>query len=416
LALCGAVTVAEMATALPRSGGDYVFVREAYGRGTAFVCGWGTFVLGFAAPTAVVSRLALGYLTSPYAPFLNANLPTAVAERVVPIGATLLILGVALVHTLGHKQSAWLQVTATIIKAAILVAIAVGGILFGTGDWNHLNAGHWPQGAEWTPLAIGLIYVGYAYAGWNAAAYMAGEIKDPNRLLPRCLIGGAVTVILLYVLVNLAYVYALNPAWMTSLKFPDNFREISQVAETATAAMFGRDAANVVATALGLSLVASVSAYVLTGPRVAFAMARDRAFPPFAGRLHPTRETPALATWTQAAIAIVMVWSGSFLELLNFTSAGLAVLMGLTVVAIFPIRRRADLPHPYRMPLYPLPPVLFLLLTTWTVGYAVYDEMFGREPKLPGPVLLSLITIAVAIPLSQLIARPAETAAPPPGR
>jgi len=398
LAACGALTVAELATALPRSGGDYVFVRTAFGRGAGFVSGWATFTLGFAAPTAVIAHLALTYLTAPFAEPLSAVLPAWAAENRVPVGATLLILVVAAVHTRGHHHSSRLQVAATVTTAVVLVAIAVGGILFGRGDWNHLSAGGWPTGSQWLALAIGLIYVGYAYAGWNAAAYLGGEIRDPARLLPRCLVGGTLTVVVLYLLVNLAYVYALDPVEMTG-KPKD---EVGQVAGLATAALFGPGAGNLISVALGLALVSTVSAYLLTGPRVAFAMARDRVFPAFAGRLHPTRGTPAAATFTQAAIAVGLLWSGTFEELLKYASVGLATLAGLTVASVFPLRRRAGLEHPYRLPLYPLPPLFFLLLTAWAVAYTVYEEVaFGG--KLPGPAVLSLLTLLVGVPLSRLL-------------
>lgn len=393
LALCGAVTVAELATALPRSGGDYVFVREAYGRGAGFVSGWATFTLGFAAPTAVIANLAVTYLTAPYA----AVLPSWLAGKVVPLGATVLIVVIGFVHTLGHRHSSRLQTVATVTTAVVLVAIALGGILFGRGDWNHFSAGGWPTGPQWPALAKGLIYVGYAYAGWNAAAYLAGEIRDPARLLPRCLIGGAATVIVLYLLVNAAYVYALDPVEMT--RQPEE--EVKRVAELAADALFGRSAADLIAGGLGLALVGTVSAYLLTGPRVAFAMARDRAFPAYAGRLHPTRGTPAAATLTQAAITVGLIWSGSFEELLDYAAVGLAVLSGLTVASVFPLRRRAGLAHPYRLPLYPLPPVVYLLLIVWTVGYTVYQEVDGG--KLPGPAVLSLLTLLVGLPLSRLL-------------
>jgi APA family basic amino acid/polyamine antiporter len=412
LALCGGVTVAELATALPRSGGDYVFVREGYGRAAAFVSGWATFIIGFAAPTALVAHQAIGYLTSPFMqPLADAigQRPEVISETVIAVGATLLIFGVAAIHTLGHRHSARFQVTATCIKVAILLTLAVGGILIGRGDWHHFAASQWPRGSgEWSALAVGLIYVGYAYAGWNGAAYLAGEIRNPAKLLPRCLLGGALTVIALYLLVNLMYVYALDPAAMTSLSYtnPEQADQIKRVAETATVAMFGRDVANVFTVIIGASLVASVSAYVLTGPRVAFAMARDGVFPGYAGRLHPTRETPALATWTQAALVTLFLWSGTFKQLLDYTAVGLAVAAGLTVASIFPIRRRADLPHPFRMPLYPLPPLAFLILTAWTVGYTLYKEVVLDDTKFPGPAVLSLVTLALGLPLSLLFRPP----------
>ncbi|MBX9628004.1 MAG: APC family permease [Gemmataceae bacterium] len=385
LAVCGALTVAELATALPRSGGDYVFVRAAFGPGAGFVSGWATFVLGFAAPTAVIAHLAVSYLTA------------GVPDRpgwVVPAGATALILAVAVVHTRGARQSAWLQSAATATTAAVLVALGAGGLLVGTGSWDHFRQGGWPTGDQWGPLAAGLIYVGYAYAGWNAAGYLAGEVRDPARTLPRCLVGGAASVIALYLLVNVAYVYALDPAVMTA-KSP---AEVERVAELAAAALFGPEVAGVVAVALGLTLLASVSAYMLTGPRVAYAMARDGAFPAFAGRLHPTRGTPAAATLTQAALASGMVWAaGSFKDLLDYAAVGLAALAGLTVAAVFPLRRRAGLVHPYRVPLYPLPPLLFLLLTGWTVGYSVVDD--GQRAA----AALSLLTLLVGVPLAWLV-------------
>ena len=192
---------------------------------------------------------------------------------------------------------------------------------------------------------------------------------------------------------NLAFVYALDPVEMTAAS-PD---EVRPVAVLATRALFGPAAARLVGAALGLCLVATVSAFVLTGPRVAFAMARDGMFPGFAGRLHPARGTPVAATLTLAASSAALVWAGSFLELLDYASVGLAALTGLTVASVFPLRRRADLPHPYRLPLYPLPPLAFLVLTAATIGYALADD----KSRVPG--LLSLATLLVGVPLARLI-------------
>ncbi len=206
LAICGAISIAELATALPRSGGDYVFVREAFGRDVGFISGWSTFILGFSAPTAVLANLSITYLTAPFASNLDEALPAWFVNLIVPIGASLLILAMGLTHSLGHRHSSRLQLTATIITSIILIGIAGGGILFGRGDWNHFSVGGWPTGNQWTYLAAGLIYVSFAYGGWNAAGYLAGEIRNPAWTLPRCLIGGASTVMVLYLLVNVAYV------------------------------------------------------------------------------------------------------------------------------------------------------------------------------------------------------------------
>jgi APA family basic amino acid/polyamine antiporter len=398
LAICGAVTVAELATKLPRSGGDYVFVREAFGRGAGFVSGWATFTLGFAAPTAVIAILSLKYLTAPYSDLTTAYLPPWVAANIVPIGASLLILVIGLTHTRGHRHSTWLQIIATALTAAVLLVLAVGGLMFGKGDWSHLSANGWPTAAQWPAIAVGLVYVGYAYAGWNGAAYLAGEIRDPNRNLPRCLLSGAATVMVLYLLVNVTYVYAIDPRSM-----PERSKdEAEEIAKLAAQALFGETAARLVAAALGLCLVAAVSAYLLTGPRVAYAMARDGMFPSFAAKLHPIRRTPAAAGITQTLAAAALVWAGTFRELLDYASVGLAVLTGLTVASVFALRRRTDLPQPYRLPLYPLPPLIFLVLSAWTVGYFVHKEIVVDE-RVPGPALLSLVTLLLGIPLSRFL-------------
>ena len=401
LAMCGAVTVAELATKLPRSGGDYIFVREGFGRAAGFVSGWATFALGFAAPTAVIAVLSLSYLTDPYKHALGATLPPWVAENIVPLGASLLILVIGLIHTRGHRHSSWLQITATAVTAIVLLLIAVGGLVFGNGDWSHLSASSWPTSAQWPVLAIGLVFVGYAYAGWNGAAYLAGEIRDPARNLPRCLIGGAATVMVLYLLVNLTYVYALDPAVLSARRPEDAER----IAALAVHVLFGETAARAVAAALGLCLVAAVSAYLLTGPRVAYAMAVDGVFPGYAGRLHPTRHTPAAAIYTQTFAAAALVWAGSFRDLLEYASVGLAIVTGLTIASIFTLRGRAGLPHPYRMPLYPLPPLFFLVLTAWAVAYAVYREVIDvvLVKGIPGPAILSIITFLIGIPLARLL-------------
>lgn len=393
LAICGAVTIAELATALPRSGGDYIFVRQAFGQGAGFVSGWATFILGFAAPTAVIAHLCLTYLTAPFTSELTSALSVNTTELIVPIGASILILVVALMHMLGHQHSSRLQIAATILTATILASLAIGGMLFGHGDWNHFSVGDWPTGNQWPALAAGLIYVGFAYGGWNAAGYLAGEIRNPARTLPRCLIGGVSTVMVLYVLVNIAYVYALDPIEMMH-KSED---EVKPVAKLAASALFGSSTAGVISVVFGLGLMATVSAALLTGPRIAFAMAQDGVFPAYAGRLHATRRTPVAATFTHAAVAIGLVWAGSFRDLLDFASIGFVAISGLTVASVFPIHRRADLPHPYRSMLYPIPPLAYLILVGWTIGNAVMSQ----EQRIPA--LCSLGTILVGIPLSRLL-------------
>ena len=400
LALCGTVTIAELATMLPRAGSDYLFVREAFGREAGIVVGWATFVLGFAAPTAVVGRLSANYLSIPLTEGIDFGL---LAPYLEPSLATLFVVVLLLIHCLGHRESSGMQVASTLLKISFLVALVVLGCTLGSGDWSHFQASHVPDTSEFFTLGVGLIYVSYAYTGWNAAAYVAGEVRDPERLLPKSLIAGCGSVMLLYLLVNLTYVYALDPHEMAQLSIP----EVIPVAQLAAQKLFGTQVADVVSVLLGLGMLASVSAYMLSGPRIAFAMAHDGAFPKFAAQLHARRHTPVAAIVVQGLIAIVMIWSGPFLSILNYTATGLAVISGLVVASIFPLRNRSDLPHPYRLPLYPLPPILYLVMVGWILASGLMQDLQGLQAdpwKLP-TTLLSILTILMGLPVAYVVAR-----------
>lgn len=401
MALCGALTLVELATLFPRVGGDYIFVREGFGRRAGIVSGWATFLLGFAAPTAVIARQAIDYLLVPFGS-VRDSLPAALQSSLSPLLASVLVVVIALTHGLGHQQSAWMQGWTTIAKLVVLLALALAGLFWGQGDWSHFAAGGWPATREWPALATALVYVGYAYSGWNGATYLAGEIREPRRLLPRATIAGCLTVLALYVLINVVYVFALDPVGMTR-RTPE---EVEPVAKLAAVALFGGGAARGVSVVLGVGLVASVSAYLLAGPRIAVAMAQDGVFPAIGGRLHPRRQTPVNATLIQAIAAVAVLWSGSFVAILDYASIGLIAVAALVVASIVPIRRRRDLMPAYRMPFYPLPPLVFLSLSLWTIVSSLL------QPDRRVPTLLSLATFALCIPLSRLVQGRSKPQAP----
>lgn len=402
MAICGGLTIVELATRFPRVGGDYIFVREGFGRYAGIVAGWSTFLLGFATPTALIARLAVDYLL---VPFGGKRAFGEVAEPYLsPALASLLVIVIAATHGLGHQQSRWMQGVTTVGKLVVLLLLALLGISSGHGDWSHFEAGSWPRADQWPVLATGLIYVGYAYTGWNAATYLAGEIREPRRLLPLATIAGCLSVLAIYLLLNVVYVYALDPVEMMQ-KGP----EVERVAELATQALFGPQVTAGVVLLLGVGLVASVSAYLLAGPRVAVAMARDGVFPAIGGWLHPARGTPIPATFIQAAFAIVVLWSGSFKAILDYASVGLSAIAALVIVSIFPIRWRDRISLPasipsneevaayYRMPFYPLPPLLFLTLSAWTIISTLLQERSFL------PSLLSLLTIVTCVVVARFV-------------
>ncbi len=176
--------------------------------------------------------------------------------------------------------------------------------------------------------------------------------------------------------------------------------DVKAVAKLASSALFGTSVGGLISFVLGMALIGSVSAALLTGPRIVFAMARDGAFPSFAGNLHATRRTPVAATFTQVVVAIALVWAGSYRDILDFASIGFVAISALTVASVFPIHRRVDLPHPYRSWLYPLPPLAYLILVAWTIGNALNS----KEQQIPA--LCSLGTILVGIPVARLFRKP----------
>ncbi len=395
LATCGALTLAELASAMPRVGGEYVYVRAAFGPSAAFAYGAGTTTLAFAAPIAVIAHATAAYLAAAAHTLdggagLGALLDTPWVQGTV---ASLLIVLFSIMHALGQRESAWLQGVTTIFKLLTLLGIAVVGLCCGNGQMDHFAMGR--TFAEQDPgvLAVALLQVSYAYSGWNGAAYLAGEIRSPRRLLPLCLIGGCLLVTALYALMNVTYGYALAPGELATL----SAGEVERIAETAANRLFGRSAGAVLSLVIGVGLLASLSAFILTGPRVTFAMARDGLLPMAFAKVHAARGTPVLATLLQAGLAIAVLWSGSFDAMVTFSGAGMALLAGMVMLSVFPLRRRGALQGAFKTPLFPLPPLVYLGVLAWTVSYAIGTD--------PWPTLLSVASILLMWPVYWVLRR-----------
>ena len=285
---------------------------------------------------------------------------------------------IGLIHTLGHRQSSGLQIAATAVTAAVLLSIAVGGMLFGTATGTTFGR-RVADASQWPVLAVGLIYVCYAYAGWNGAATSRARsaTRPHSAAVPDW---RHATVMVLYLLVNLAYVYALDPAAMTE-QFGG--RSASQSRNWRRTHCSARRPPVLVAGALGLCLIAAVSAYLLTGPRVAYAMARDGMFPAFAGRLHPTRRRRRCrhdADPRRGGAGVGRVVPR--VARLRVGRAGRAHRAdGRERLPAAPPRGPASA---VPAPALPAAAAVFLVLTAWTVGYTVHKEI-AVDGRLPGP-------------------------------
>lgn len=367
-AFCGAISYAELGAAIPRSGGEYTFLSEIYHPAAGFISGWISSTVGFAAPTALAAMTFGAYLSSVF-PALN--------EQWLAVG---LVASLTAVHATTHRRSGALQSGFTTLKLLLIVAF-VGAALFVTPDPQSVML--LPESGDGSAIrgsafAVSLIYVSYAYTGWNAATYLTSEIDDPVRRLPWILGGGTALVMALYVALNYAF---LRAAPMTAMR---GEVEVGYIAATY---IFGPLGADLMGVTLALLLVSTVSAMVVAGPRVLHAIGEDYAAFRWLGRTNRDG-IPVQAVLTQGALAIVFILTASFESVLVFSGFVLAVNSFLTVFGLFVFRlREPDRDRPYRAWGYPFTPLVYLALTMWTLVYLARDR-----PQEAGVAALLIVT------------------------
>jgi len=389
LAFAGAMAYAELATIRPRAGGEYVYLRDAFGLGAAFLTGWTSFVAGFSGAIAAGAVALADYLgrfipiaadTTPLLTIPLPFMPVAVTpQAIVAISA---IVGLSFVHLHGsgrivHNILAGLKVSALVVFIAI-------GLSLGTGSYGHLAETH-VVASPATAWILALVPVMFTYSGWNAAAYVAEEIRDPGRNVPRALALGTVAVVAIYLALNLLFLYAMPISELSAL--PDG-----RLTDTVAERLFGFVAGNVLGAFTIVSIAASISAMVLAGPRVYFAMARDGVFLAAAGRVHPEHHTPGLAIAAQAIWSAILVLSGTLSQLVAYTGFAVVLFAGVAVAALFVLRRREPhAPRPYKAIGYPLAPALFVAASAVLVIYEIWNN--------PQTSLAGLAVIGAGIPL-----------------
>jgi APA family basic amino acid/polyamine antiporter len=387
VAVCGALTQAELSALLPRTGGDYVYLLEAYGPLAAFLSGWVSFLIGFAGPLAAMADASATYVLAPL------QLDAATGRLATRGVATLVIAALSLVHCSGRHWSIPVQGFTTVIKLVVLGLFVVAGLIAGWPYRANL-ADRLPidAGRAWEML-FSLVYIYYAYTGWNAASYLAGEIRDPQRRLPRAILVGTGLVVLLYLGLNSVYALALSAADIKAIvkDAGGDLNAVKPIAQLAAQRLLTARLANPFSVVVGVILVSSVSAYILTGPRVLCAMAASGQFPAAAGRLTARDRTPVVATLLQSSWALVLLWSGSFESIVLYASVGLALFTMLTISSVYVLRiRHPDWHRPFRTPGYPVVPAIFLIATA-----ALTTAAFFQRPRESG---LALLSILVGVP------------------
>ncbi|MBH0206324.1 MAG: amino acid permease [Nitrospira sp.] len=361
IALAGALSYSELGTALPVAGGEYVYLRRAYGPFIGFLSGWTSFAVGFSA------AIAAGAMS--FAAYVNQLLPLD-SERglLSTVIALALLWSITAIHLAGMGAGGFLQRTLTVLNVGAILSLIAAGMMRGQGDWGHLSFSDAQTFPSIGLSIVSLIFALYAYSGWNAAVYLAGEVTEPARTIPRALISGTVFVTFLYLALNIFYFYALP---VTDLAQPP----LVPVASKVAVALLGADAARFVTMILCLLIAGAMSAMVWAGPRVYYAMARDGVIPACFGKLSGTGDIPINAILLQSLWASGLILSGSFERLVIYSGTVLTIFSGLAVGAVLALRRKEpDLPRPYRTPLYPFVPVFFIVMSMVIIWNAVSER------------------------------------------
>jgi basic amino acid/polyamine antiporter, APA family len=372
LAFAGAMAYAELAALRPRAGGEYVYLREAYGGLAGFLTGWTSFVAGFSGAMAASAIVLALYLDRFFPGAANSTplfvvpipyLPLTFSVQTVVASAA--IVAAALIHIAGVGPGRTVTNVLAALKVAAFVGFIAFGLTLGTGSAANLQQAAAPvTGAGWL---FALIPIMFTYSGWNAAAYMAEEIRSPGRNVPLALLIGTAAVTLIYLLMNVLFIYVMSIGELAAVK--------GSVLDVVADRLLGVRAGDVMGIVSIVSLAAGINAYTFAGPRVYFAMARDGAFFPAAAAIHPHFRTPAVSIGAQAAFAIVLVLTGSLDALANYVGFAITLFLGLAVAAVFVLRRREPFaPRPFRALGYPVTPAIFAVASLAIVVNAFYSD------------------------------------------
>ncbi len=388
LALAGATAYGELGAMMPRAGGEYVYLREAYHPAVGAMSGWVSLFAGFSAPIATSALL--------FGKYVGVVWPAVGGEAAAKAMGCGLILAMTALHAFDTVIGGRVQAVFTAGKVLLIAAFVVGGLAFGEGSWDHLapRAGGLAN-VPTEAFAMALYWVMLAYAGWNAAAYVASDLEHPQRTLPRALLVGTVLVMALYLLANLVFLYALPPGVLSG-EYTGG-PPVEEVGAATASALFGARLGEVVATVIALALVSSVSAMVMAGPRVYASMAEDGALPRVLAR-RTARGVPAAAVATQGVLACAFVLVGQLEPLVAYIGFTLSIFAALAVAAVIVLRvRRPDAPRPYRATLYPVAPVLFVAVSAWAafvqIRWNPTNALLGG-----GTIVLGLVAYWLSVP------------------
>ena len=394
-ALSGALCYGELGAMFPFAGGEYVYLRESFGKLMAFLSGWISLIVGFSAPIAAATIAFATYFFRAFPNILPVEMNAPLVNNAILIITPVTVLAsvVIIIFSLIHSHSLWfgsrVQNGLTIFKLVLIVGFVAGGFWFGKGSMPRLFDTPQTVSVFSGSFAVSLIFISFAYSGWNAAAYLGSEIKNPARNIPFSLLTGTMVVMLLYVLLNLTYLSALTVPEMSG---------VMEVGAKAAITLFGEKASYLVSAAIAIGLLSVISAMILAGPRVYYAMARDGVFIKTLAKLREKHQTPAYAIVLQGSLAIIVAITASFDKLLIYIGFTLSLFAVLTVCGLIILRRRNHRRHSaYKTWGYPLTPMVFILGNLWIIYYSIKNKPltsgFGLGTIALGGLVYSVISL-----------------------
>jgi len=367
-ALAGAAAYAELGAALPRAGGDYVFIREAFGDSMAFACGWVAFTGGFCGSLATlavaIAQFQVPVLTGIDTGAIAFEWPWGASATVAQVIGVVIVMLFTELNVVGLRLSAWTQTITTVLPFVLLTVLAVCALAMDV-EVPAVTAHHAPtaKAGGLSAFVDAYLAVYFAYAGWNAIVYVAGEVRAPHRTIPLSLVGGTVAVSLLYLLLCGTFLSVFGL---------DGLAQTSEAGSALAKAMGGRGLEVAMVALIAAGIVSSINATVMGGGRIAFAMARAGAFWSGAGVLDTVRSLPVRALRIQGFVTLALVATGTFDQIFKLATIAMVVVGSLTVGALFVLRhRRPEMDRPYRALGYPWLPGLYLVASTLVVGVMI---------------------------------------------
>ncbi len=376
VALCGALTYAELAVVFPRSGGEYNFLSKIYHPAVGFLSGWVSITVGFAAPMAA-SAMAFGDY------FQN------ILEINPKLLATIVILFITCINLLSFSIGKKFQASVTIMNVSLITAFVVVGFLYADHSHFSIQFGSSDLADSLSQsFAVSLIYVSFAYSGWNSITYIADDISQPQKNIPRILFLGTSVVLILYVALNFIFLYS-TPKDQFLISLPGGeFGAQVKIALIAAKNIFHQNGIPFIILILSVGFIASVNSMMLIGPRVAKVVGNDIRLLRFLSREN-YKDVPVVSTLVQSGIAIVMILTSSFDEILTYIGFTLSIFTTLSVIGVFIIRKRKlNIPGQYKTLGYPVTPAIFICLELWMIFNVIMDK---------GKLIPSLVTFFVIL-------------------